>query len=84
VTEIKQTVKNFFSKHLNIDELGENNNFFEMGLINSLFALQIVNFIEKEFNITITNEDLKLSNFHSINAITHFITKKSELELASQ
>jgi methoxymalonate biosynthesis acyl carrier protein len=36
-----------------------------------------VMFVEKEFDITIENEDLDLKNFNSINAITDLIKRRT-------
>jgi acyl carrier protein len=57
-------------------ELDDNDNFFELGFVDSSFAMQLVSFVEEEFNITVTNEDLDLANFSSISRIVQFIEKK--------
>jgi len=57
-------------------ELDDNGNFFELGFVDSSFAMQLVSFVEEEFNITVNNEDLDLANFNSISRIVQFIEKK--------
>lgn len=51
-------------------------NFFEMGFVNSLFAMKLVEFIEEEFNFDVDNEELNEDNFFSINSIESFVTAK--------
>ena len=76
-TKIKQMIKIFFAKFVGDMELDEEEDLFGSGLVNSLFAMQLVLYIEKEFNLKIANEDLDLKNFNSINAITNFVLKKT-------
>jgi acyl carrier protein len=49
---------------------------FRLGFVNSMFALQLVNFLEHEFRIEIDNEDLELDNFRSISAMRRFVERK--------
>ena len=53
---------------------------FEQGLVNSMFALQLVMYLEKEFPIKIENDDLQLSNFNTINHIEQFVQRKLEVQ----
>ncbi|RKJ31388.1 acyl carrier protein, partial [bacterium 1XD42-8] len=56
--------------------VGDDDNIFETGLVNSLFALQLVSFIEQEFDISIENEELDIQHFKDINSIASLISKK--------
>lgn len=49
---------------------------FKLGLVNSLFALELVVFLENTFNIAIENEDLNLNNFNTIANMEKFILRK--------
>nr|WP_278320081.1 phosphopantetheine-binding protein [Haloimpatiens massiliensis] len=49
---------------------------FNEGIVNSLFAIELMIFIEKEFNIKVNVEDLDLDHFKSINSISEFIEAK--------
>ena len=76
--EIKETVRNFLQKRIGEDiAFGDDDNIFKLGLANSLFALELVVYLEKTYNISIENEDLDLANFSAINAIELFIKKKT-------
>lgn len=56
-------------------EFTDDDNLFEMGFVNSLFAMKLLNFIESEYSITIKNEDIDVNNFNSVNNIIRLIKK---------
>ena len=58
-------------------QVSGDDNLFELGLVNSLFAMQLVNFVEKEFGLVVEDDDLSIENFQSVNAITGLIARKS-------
>jgi acyl carrier protein len=45
-------------------------------MANSLFALQLLDFVEREFGIAVANEDMELDNFRSIEAIAAFVARR--------
>ena len=75
-SEIKQQIRTFLSKYFKDYDLQDDEDIFSLGFVNSLFAMQIVLFVEKELGITLANEDLNLDNFRTINAMTQLITSK--------
>ncbi|MCP4261662.1 MAG: acyl carrier protein [Planctomycetes bacterium] len=79
-SEIKEQVKEFLFNFIQKTEVNEEEDLFASGMINSLFAMQLVLFIEKEFSLKVENEDLDYENFKSIVAITDFIGGKLEIE----
>ena len=74
---IKQTVRGFLLGSINIPGLRDEENLFEMGLVNSLFAVQLMTFIEKTFDLEVETEDLDIENFNSLNATTEFVLRKT-------
>ena len=73
---VKETIRKFILDSININGLEDDDNLFESGIVNSLFAVQLMTFIEKSFNIEVTMEDLVIENFQSIEATTSFVMKK--------
>lgn len=73
--DIKTKIKKFISRHTN-QKISDDYNFFTAGLIGSLAVVEMIMFIEHEFNVSVSNEDLDLANFNSINAISEFVTRK--------
>lgn len=76
--ENKVRIKAFLSRHIiKPHDLKDDVDIFAAGFVNSLFAMQLVLFVEGEFAITLGNEDLKLDNFRSINALADLIERKT-------
>jgi acyl carrier protein len=73
---IRETTKSFLAQFINID-VDDDEDLFASGLVNSLFAMQLVLFVEKEFAIKVENEDLDYDNFRTMNAIVGFIQCKT-------
>jgi methoxymalonate biosynthesis acyl carrier protein len=57
--------------------LSDDSDFFELGLVDSLFALQLVAFVEQEFGFVIEPHDLDIAHFCSIDALDKFVTLKA-------
>ena len=76
-------IKSFFSRFFNTKNLRDDDDIFQMGLVNSLFAMQLVAFIEKEFNIVVEDEDLDIENFNAINSLVRFIELKTAEAISS-
>jgi methoxymalonate biosynthesis acyl carrier protein len=74
---VKETVRNFINNSINIDGLADDENLFESGIVNSLFAVQLMTFVERSFGIEIGMEDLDVENFKSVNATATFINRKT-------
>lgn len=74
--EVKEKVKGFLARFIGSREINDEDNIFALGLVNSLFAMQLVTFIEQEFDIAVSNEELDIDNFSTINNICGLIEKK--------
>ena len=75
--DVSTTVRNFLVKRSGKDDIGDDEDIFANGIVNSLFAVEIVCFVEESFEITVENEDLDIANFRSVNALTQFIEQKT-------
>ena len=73
---VKESVRNFINSSINIDALGDDENLFETGIVNSLFAVQLMTFVERTFGIEIGMDDLDIENFKSVSATATFVAKK--------
>ena len=54
-------------------EITDTEDIFSLGYINSLFAMELVMFIEKEFTVTIPNDELRIDNFRTAKAMTELV-----------
>ena len=77
---ISNDIKDFLGDHINIEELDLDEDIFQSGYVNSLFAMQLVMFVEKKFGIKVENEDLEITNFNSVGNLSTFVIKKLEIE----
>lgn len=86
--ELKEQIRDFIDDNLNIYEddlhFSDNDNIFDLGFVDSLFALKLVTFIEKEYAIKVENEDLSLTNFNSVDNIVDFIRAKLAVNSGGQ
>ena len=74
---IRETVKRFILSSISIAKLDDDDNLFESGIVNSLFAVQLMTFIEQTFAIEVAMDDLDMENFKSLNATTAFVLQKN-------
>ncbi len=79
---VKDIVRNFINNSINIDALGDDEDLFETGLINSLFAVQLMTFVERKFGVEIGGDDLHIDNFKSVSATAAFVVRKSSGQVA--
>jgi methoxymalonate biosynthesis acyl carrier protein len=75
--QAKEKLRAFLGRHIGGRALGDEEQIFAAGFVNSMFAMQIVLFLEKSFQIAIANEDLELKNFQTINAMAELIARKT-------
>lgn len=77
---VREKVRQFIESNLvtfeDHVEISDDDNIFELGFVNSLFAMRMLTFVEEEFVITIDNDELDLINFSSVNNIVRLIEKK--------
>jgi len=48
---------------------------FSLGYINSLFAMELVMFIERTFSVTVPNEELRIDNFRTVEAMSALVER---------
>jgi methoxymalonate biosynthesis acyl carrier protein len=77
--ESKQRVREFLSRFFKTTSLDDADDIFTAGYVNSLFAMQLIAWLEKDFRIAIEDEDLKIGNFNSVNSIVRLIGLKNAL-----
>ena len=78
----KTVIRSFFARFFRIDDLQNADDIFSSARVNSLFAMQLIAWLEKDCAVTVEDEDLNISNFNSVDAIAAFIDRKRGLTLA--
>jgi acyl carrier protein len=76
-TQTQAKIKEFLSRFFKSHDLQPEEDIFALGFVNSLLAMQLVAFVEKEFGIQVGDEDLDLDNFRSIQAISNLVARKA-------
>jgi acyl carrier protein len=59
-----------------VTRLDDDADLFASGIVNSLFAVQLMTFVEKTFAIEVDMDDLDIENFKSLDATTAFVLRK--------
>ena len=58
--------------------LDDHDDIFEVGGATSLFAMELVLFIEETFGIVLEDEDLERDNFRSVAALAALVARKRD------
>ena len=72
----KQQIREFVSRFVRGHDLGDGEDIFATGFVNSMFAMQLVQFVETTFGITVESDDMEIDNFRSIDAIAALVERK--------
>ncbi len=72
-----EDIRDFLGQFVSDPSVPIDQDLFGSGLVNSLFAMQLVLHIESQYGIVVANEDLDLENFRSLQAIGEFISVKA-------
>ena len=73
----KRAIRQFIQSSAALTQLDDDANLFEAGIVNSLFAVQLLTFVEKTFAIEVGIDDLDIDNFKSINATAAFVQRRN-------
>lgn len=81
---IERTLRKYICNELMFEEdesrLAVDTPLLEQGIIDSLRLLQLVQFMEEQFGVSIADTDLVPENFHSVNALTRLVAGKQGRE----
>ena len=78
VNSPQSIIRSYIMENINVAELDDNFDIFEAGIVNSLFAIELMTFLEKTFAIKVTMDDLDMENFKTVNSTSHFVQRKKE------
>jgi acyl carrier protein len=73
--DVKARIRDYFDEAIP-HPVGDEDDIFELGLVDSMFGMQLVTFVEDEFSIVVENQDLDIRHFLSIVALTKFVESK--------
>jgi acyl carrier protein len=75
---IKNFIVEFVQKRLDTTEFQEDQDLFKSGVADSLFAQELIFFLESTFDVNINADALNSFDLTSINGLTNFIYARSE------
>jgi acyl carrier protein len=73
-------IRDYILKNIQLTNLDDDFDIFEAGIVSSLFAIELMTFLEKAFDIKVTMDDLDMENFKTVNATSRFIRQKKEVK----
>ncbi|NUW42259.1 acyl carrier protein [Nonomuraea rhodomycinica] len=75
MTDTKSQILGFVRDRYPQAEITESQDIFALGFVNSLFAMELVMFVEKTFGVTIPNEELRIDNFRTANSMSELVSR---------
>ncbi|WP_406192409.1 phosphopantetheine-binding protein [Streptomyces sp. NBC_01017] len=75
----KHLIREFISTNMQGVPVDDDEDLFASGYVNSLFAVQLVMWIERTFDLQLVGKDLDFANFSTIDAIAAFVDGKRTL-----
>ena len=81
--EIAPQVHDFVEKFLQGADFEDDDDIFALGLVNSLMAMQLVLFLEKEFGVKFEKSELKLDNFRTVERMADMLAAKKQSAAAA-
>lgn len=78
VTDKKDIIRNYIieSTFDDVEKIKDDTLIFEEGILDSMGLLFLIEFLNEEFKINTSDEELVAENFQSINSILTFIESK--------
>ncbi len=80
---VKDKVRNYIGENILFTSDGfpyaDTTSFLETGIIDSMNVLELVVFIEENFGITVEDADFTPDNFDSIEKISNYVARKTEV-----
>ena len=77
--KIRTYIKDNFLFSYSEDDIQDDMSFFELGVLDSTGIMELVTYIEREFNIKIEDNEIIPENLDSINLIANFIKKNKDI-----
>ncbi len=72
----KELIRSFFEPELENNGVEDDDSLLLAGIIDSLKMMDLIGYLEKEFEVKIDDDELMPENFDSIDAISTFIREK--------
>ena len=79
INDPRPQIRDFINARFPDVQIENEGDIFALGFVNSLFAMELVLYIERTFEFRLDNEDLTRDNFRSINAMAEVVRRRTAL-----
>ena len=73
---IKQKLHDFLAELLSTSEIEDDTALIDLGYMDSMQALTLATFVSDEFQIALDQDDMRIENFASVDAVEKFVQSK--------
>jgi acyl carrier protein len=77
VTQPHTTIREFISARYPQADIGADEDIFALGYVNSLFAIELVRFVERAFDIAVPETEMRMDNFRTIDSIAALVRREA-------
>lgn len=74
--DVVADLREFFAKVTAGSTPDPDEDYFALGMVNSLLALELVSYVEHQYGVTVEVADLELDNFRTMNRVASFVRRK--------
>jgi len=74
--KLEEELKKFICENFILDSIDNSTLFIEEGIVDSSGIIEIVSFLEENYDITAEDDEFTESNFSSIDSIINFVQSK--------
>lgn len=75
-TQLRAALRDFLSRFVGDLDIADDTPLITGGVIDSLTAVQMIDFVERQCGVTVLDEDLEMANFDSLAAVAAFVERK--------
>ena len=79
--EVQRRIQDYLEERIKTNVVVDKD-LFESGLVNSMFAMELIVHLEQEFGVAIVGEDLKLDNFRTVERMTSLVHRLRDASVA--
>ena len=76
LSTVRRHITDQYLSRSGLDEVGDDEPLLDSGIIDSMGIIQLVSFLESEFNIEVDDEEILPEHFETMAGITAFVTTK--------
>ncbi|GAA0851873.1 acyl carrier protein [Streptosporangium amethystogenes subsp. fukuiense] len=80
---VHRRIRGFLEERIKTD-VAVDKDLFASGLVNSMFAMELVVYLEQAYGIAIVGEDLKLDNFRTVEQMTSLVLRLLDTPVADR